>query len=187
MSRELLILRHGKSDWRADVDDFNRPLKKRGQRAAHHIGSWLVQQGTIPDLIISSPAARAIATAEICAARMGLDSHAIVQDRRIYEAPCSRLIEVLEECPDGAQRVLLVGHNPGLESLLDYLAIEPPVVPDDGKILPTATLARLAMPAQWRQLRAGCARLLALTRPGSLPPIEAMTNGPTTDPQSRAE
>lgn len=169
MPRELLILRHGKSDWQVAADDFNRPLKRRGRQAAHHLGSWLAQQGTIPDLIISSPARRAIATAEICATSMGQDSHAITQDRRIYEAPCDCLIEILEGCPDRVHRIMLVGHNPGLESLLDYLAAEPPKVSVDGKILPTATLARLAMPAQWQNLRAGCAQLIALIRPGSLP------------------
>ena len=54
MPRELLLLRHGKSDWKVDVDDYHRPLKNRGKRGAQRIGVWLSQHGLIPDLILSS-------------------------------------------------------------------------------------------------------------------------------------
>jgi len=64
---------------------------------------------------------------------------------------------------------LLVGHNPGLEELLVWLADAAVAVPDDGKLMPTATLARLRMPADWRALVAGCARLKSITRPATLP------------------
>ena len=64
MTRELLILRHGKSDWEAGTDDFHRPLKDRGKRGAQRVGVWLLQQGLLPDHVVSSPAERAIVTAE---------------------------------------------------------------------------------------------------------------------------
>ncbi|HHD56938.1 MAG TPA: histidine phosphatase family protein, partial [Desulfobulbaceae bacterium] len=58
MKRELLILRHGKSDWNKPVDDFHRPLKKRGRKNAARIGAWMRVQGIIPDIVLSSPAVR---------------------------------------------------------------------------------------------------------------------------------
>ena len=64
---------------------------------------------------------------------------------------------------------MLVGHNPGVEQLLSYLVEDEIAIPDDGKLLPTATLARLILNCEWDKVGAGCARLDSITRPGSLP------------------
>lgn len=169
MTRELLILRHGKSDWSAGTDDFHRPLQDRGKRGAQRIGVWLARQGLRPDYVVSSPAERALVTAEKVCKAMGGNARQIHREPAVYEAGLEQLLQVLAACPEEKQRVLLVGHNPGLEYLLEHLVAGR--VPDtaDGKLLPTATLARLAMPADWRQLDSGCAELLSLTRPGTLP------------------
>ena len=169
MTRELLILRHGKSDWSAGTDDFQRPLKDRGKRGAQRIGVWLAQQELLPDYIVSSPAERAIVTAEKACKVMGLGAQQIHCDRAVYEAGLQDLLAVLASCPGQAQRVLLVGHNPGLEQLLEYLVAGQVPETADGKLLPTATLARLAMPADWQQLESGCAVLQSITRPAALP------------------
>lgn len=169
MTRELLLLRHGKSDWGSGVDDYHRPLKDRGKRAAQRIGVWIAQQKIIPDRIVTSPAERALVTAQKTCKAMGNGDEGIVQDERIYAAGLDELLGVLADCPQDAGRVMLVGHNPGLEELLVWLAGEAVPQPDDGKLLPTATLARLEMPADWCALVAGCARLVSITRPGSLP------------------
>ncbi len=169
MKRELLLLRHGKSDWSADTGDFLRPLKDRGKRGAQRIGLWLQQQGLMPDLVVSSPAERAIVSAENCWNTMGGNAQDIRRDARIYEAGLPPLLDVLTECPGDAHRVMLVGHNPGLEDLLIHLADGELQLPDDGKLLPTATVARLQMPADWKQLKAGAAGLISITRPSELP------------------
>lgn len=169
MESELLLLRHGKSDWGKDVEDFDRPLKDRGKRAAQRVGNWLLEQGLIPDRIISSPAERAITTAEKCTKAMGLSAGGIQRDPRIYEAGVAQLYQLLQELPADTRRVMLVGHNPGLEQLLQHLLQEPAPVPDDGKLLPTATLARLQLNRSWAELADGCASLLALIRPDQLP------------------
>jgi phosphohistidine phosphatase len=169
MTRELLLFRHGKSDWGAGVDDYHRPLMDRGKRGAQRVGVWLAQQGMIPDLIVASPAERALVTAQKACKAMGNGDAGIQQDRRIYMAGVDELLAVLADCPQDAGRVMLVGHNPGLEDLLAWLASPAVPVPEDGKLLPTATLARLQMPADWRVLVAGCARLESITRPGTLP------------------
>ena len=169
MKREVLRLRHGKSDWSAGSDDFHRPLKDRGKRGAQRMGVWLRQQGLMPDLVVSSPAERALVTAEKCLKAMGGSAREIRSDARIYEAGLSPLLDVLAECPGDARRVMLVGHNPGLEDLLIHLADGELELPEDGKLLPTATLARLRMPGEWKQLKSGSGRLLSITRPVQLP------------------
>lgn len=169
MPRELLLLRHGKSDWDSDTDDFNRPLKDRGKRGAQRIGVWLLKHKLIPDLVIASPAERALTTAEKCCKAMGIAASEIEQDKRIYQADPARLLEVLANCPAKAQRVMLVGHNPGLEQLLSELSNPSPETPKDGKLMPTATLAHLSMPDDWNKLGQGAAKPIQIVRGASLP------------------
>lgn len=169
MTRELLLLRHGKSDWGAGTEDFHRPLMDRGKRAAQRVGVWLLQQGLLPDHVVSSPAERAIVTAQKACKAMGISARKIHRERAVYEAVPDELLPVLAACPQDARRVMLVGHNPGLEELLVYLANEAIPYPADGKLLPTGTLARLQMPDDWGGLHAGSAHLLSITRPDGLP------------------
>ena len=167
MARELLLLRHGKSDWDKDTSDFERPLKRRGKKAAFCAGKWLLKQNLVPDLVISSPAARAIRTARVTCKTMGLKRSRILTEDHVYLAHAVDLIDVLRDCPEKA-RIMLVGHNPGHEDLMLYLIGGNMVMPDDGKLLPTATIAVLGMPDSWRNLSKGCTRLLSLTRPSEM-------------------
>lgn len=168
MTHELLLLRHAKSDWSVDMDDFSRPLNKRGRRAAKRVGRWLHEQHLIPDTILSSPATRALTTAQRVCRQLDIDESAIICDPRIYEADALTLLAVLKtSCQK--RRVLLVGHNPGLEDLL--LKLIPHSVPlsANGKYLPTAALAQLAFKGDWTELAEGAATLVTLIRPDSLP------------------
>ena len=167
MSRELWLLRHGKADRDLAMEDFDRPLKKRGKLAAQRIGEWLKQGNLFPDRLISSPAKRALATAKIAHKAMSLESLVITQDHRLYQEGFERLKTVLAECPVETRRVLLVGHNPELEDLLINL-VGAGNLPATDKLLPTAALAGLVMPDDWSNLEAGCAELLAITCPKSL-------------------
>lgn len=167
MSRTLLLLRHGKSDWSNATDDFTRPLKKRGKKAAVRIGQWLREQELIPDLIVSSPAVRALGTAEKVCEALGFAGDTVLQDKSLYEADLDTLKTVLSGCPVEANKVLVVGHNPDLETLLNYLVADIEV-PDDGKLLATATLAVLTMPEDWTRLERHGARLVSLTRAAEL-------------------
>ena len=169
MTHELLIFRHGKSDWDAGTDDYHRPLKDRGKRGAQRMGVWLAQQQLIPDLIISSPAERALTTAQKLCKAMGMGDQGIQRDERIYGATAEDLLEVLAGCPESVQRLMLVGHNPGLEDLLVLLTGAAVVMPDDGKLLPTATLARLTLPGTWKDVAPDSALLESITRPANLP------------------
>ncbi len=168
MMKELLLLRHGKSDWRKWVDDFERPLKKRGKRGAQLIGRWLLDNQRVPELVLSSPAARAKTTAEHCCKVTGVDDASIWFDDQLYLADQDCLFRVLRTLPEKYQRVMMVGHNPGLEELLSALVTPAPKIPADGKLLPTATLACIQLPEAWSRVETGCGTLEQLVRARSL-------------------
>ncbi|MGY6274651.1 SixA phosphatase family protein [Methylomonas sp. MgM2] len=168
MARELILMRHAKSDWPEGVADFNRPLKKRGRKAAQAVGEWLLALNLLPDWIVASPAQRARETAEKLCKGLGLKKRdSIHYDDRIYESSPNILKNVLADCPTFAGRVLLIGHNPGLDALLVDLVAG--VVPaEDGKLFATATVARLSLPDNWLQLNPQSGQLLELRRASSL-------------------
>lgn len=169
MARELLIFRHGKAVRDADTDDFSRPITDKGKRGCQRMGVWLWQKNIRPDYMLSSPAERTYVSAQKLCKAMGMDAADIETDRRLYRADLKALLSVLGDCPRKKQRILLVGHDPGLTELLLYLLGGGVPLPDDGKLLPTATLARLVMPGNWKKLEFGCAQLKSLTRPTDLP------------------
>ena len=119
MAKTLLLLRHGKSDWHEGEDDFGRRLAKRGRQAAALMGEYLDEHDLIPDVIVTSPATRALTTAEIV--QEALDDIELIEDERIYEASLESLLAVVQGLSDEYERVLLVGHNPGFEELADTL------------------------------------------------------------------
>jgi len=169
MSRELLILRHAKSAWDTDAPtDFERPLAKRGRKAAPRVGRWLLVQGLIPDYVVSSPAERAKQTVMAVCDQMQVSHEKLNWDQRIYGGGTASLVDVLRESPDYAGRVLIAGHNPGLEMLLQYLCGPGVPFPRDGKLMPTAAVAHLQIPSDWENLARGEAKLLSLTRARSL-------------------
>ncbi len=169
MARELLLLRHAKSDWDSDAaSDIERPLAKRGKRDAPRIGEWLYREGLVPSLILSSPAERARETTlRVC---KGLDykKRDIKWEPAIYEADLEALLAVLGGYAQGPSILLMIGHNPGLEELLRYLADDDLDELRDEKVLPTAALARLEMPDDWCALDAGSAALLTIVRAKAL-------------------
>ncbi len=167
--KTLLILRHGKSDWTTGLEDFSRPLIARGRLGSQKMGAWLKRQKLIPDYVLSSPAARARGTTEAACWAMGVAGKKICWDQRVYAAPVDALIAALADCPKGAERVMLVGHNPGLEELVHFLSQEAIAIPADGKMLPTAAVAVLECEGEWDKLRCGGAKIVSLTRAADVP------------------
>lgn len=169
MPRELLILRHAKSAWDTDArTDFHRPLARRGRSAAPRVGRWLHEQALVPDYVVSSPAERARQTVLAVCKALGLGADQIDWDERIYGGWTPTLIDVLRESPADAQRVLIAGHNPGLEGLVRSLCAEDVPTPIDRKLMPTAAIARLEIDVPWSQLKPACGHLISLTRARSL-------------------
>ena len=168
--RELLVVRHGKSDWEGDArTDFDRPLAKRGRRDAPRMGKWLRKSDLLPDLVLSSPAKRAKETSRLLLGELGLEEQVVRWEPHLYGTGLAVHLRLLAECPRQARRVMVVAHNPALEDLVLHLVGEGAVPAEDGKVLPTAAVARIRMPADWGRLPAGCGRLLGITRPGDLP------------------
>ena len=170
MKRELLILRHAKSSWDSGAPtDFERPLSKRGRKDAPKVGRFLTGQGLIPDYVVSSPAERAKQTVIGACAEMGIDPEQINWDLRIYHASSDSLLTVLNEVPAQAQRVLIAGHNPGMEILLQNLCKNAIPTPDDYKLMPTAAVAHLGICSEWKDLEGHLAQFISLIRSRSLP------------------
>ncbi|RAR61463.1 phosphohistidine phosphatase [Onishia taeanensis] len=169
--RELLLLRHGKSDWSQPVEDTQRPLKKRGKLGAQRMGAWLAQAALVPEAVLASPALRARVSAEKCLKAMGETTDGLETDPALYHGTPEMLVARIVRTPDTIRRLMLVGHNPDLEDLLHYLLPEPPALGDDGKLLPTASLVRLAIDGSWSHLALGGARLVEIRRARKLPTL----------------
>ena len=123
MQRVLTLVRHAKSSWNnADLSDFDRPLNSRGLKTAPKMGKRLVDNGYEVDAIISSPAMRAITTAEIIAKEIGFSEQKIQQNQEIYDASINTLIGLVTSLESSSKRVMLVGHNPGFTILCNYLS-----------------------------------------------------------------
>jgi len=167
--RTLLLLRHAKSDWDSGAaDDFARPLAKRGRSAAHRMGGWMRLHQIIPDHIVSSTAVRARETALLVCEALGIAAPQVVFEDRLYLADVDALLSVLRDCPQAVRNVMLIGHNPGMEDFLIYLCGDDLPTSANGKLLPTAALAQIDLPRQWRTLKKGSGRVIAITRPKEL-------------------
>jgi len=143
---ELLVLRHAKSSWKdPELEDHERPLNKRGQRAAVRMGRLMEEERLVPDRVICSTALRARSTWERIREINGWEIEAHL-DSRIYHAAWEDLQACLHEVPPTVRRALLVGHNPSLEDLVEELT-------GDAVSLPTAALARLQAEGVWSTLR----------------------------------
>jgi phosphohistidine phosphatase len=111
------LLRHAKSSWgQPDLNDFDRPLNKRGERAALVVGKFLQQEGIRPDLVLCSEARRTMQTWE--AIRPFLPRRTVLEtSASIYEAGLDQLFRALADFGGGAKTLLMIGHNPGFERL----------------------------------------------------------------------
>lgn len=120
--RRITLLRHAKSDWTSPTrEDYDRPLNARGERDAPRMGKQLRNRGLRPQLILSSPALRAITTARIVAAELGYDPDAIETDADLYLASPSTILHVLRTRGANCSDVMMVGHNPGLSELANRI------------------------------------------------------------------
>ena len=162
----LIIMRHAKTEPVGSVPtDFERELTGRGRRDAKKMGAWLGQEKLLPGAIITSPAARTVHTARIVSKALDLKTKQIIEDREIYEAALSDLLPVIARHAAGHRCLLLIGHNPGMEELLQYLSADHPEPNKEGKVLTTAAVAVLDYGHGAITTGKGSARLLCLTRP----------------------
>lgn len=168
--KSLTLLRHAKSVWDDPVArDFDRPLNPRGRRAAQAVGEAVKAAGLGFDLVLASPARRVIETLDEVAAAFGpLDP---VFEPRLYLASADTLLEIARAAGDGIDRLMLVGHNPGLESLALRLTRRSPLRSELELKYPTGTLAGIALPVErWNEVGDGMGTLMRFIRPRDLDP-----------------
>lgn len=161
--KTLLLLRHAKSSWKdADLDDHDRPLNKRGKRDAPRMGQLLAEENLLPELIVTSTARRARKTAEHIIHASGYRGETRITSE-LYNTSGRQLRQFVEGLPESLNRVLMIGHNPGLEELLEGLI---------GQYAPlsTAALAHVEFPGDaWRDATADPpARLIKIWQPREL-------------------
>jgi phosphohistidine phosphatase len=153
--KTLYLLRHAKSSWKYPaLDDFERPLNKRGRRDAPIMGAVLKELKVAPDLILSSPANRAATTARTIAQKIDYPLEKIRYSETIYEFGEDNLIKVIQDTDEKVDTLMLVGHNPALTELANYVGDQP-----IGNI-PTCGLfcARLDIKS-WSQIRENCGKV----------------------------
>ena len=123
MNLYLYIMRHAKSDWSGpQISDFERPINKRGTRNAIRVGQWMNENNHIPQKIISSPALRAKETIELVTEQISkFNLEDLTYEDELYLAGFTQLIEFINTFKDKVQSLMLVGHNPGIENLVNYL------------------------------------------------------------------
>lgn len=169
--KTLTLLRHAKSGWDDPVArDFDRPLNPKGQRAAAMMGRHMRDLGLAFDRVVASPAVRVMETLDHVGRGYGADL-APEWDRRIYLASAATLLDLVQTLPQDADRVLLVGHNPGLEELVLLLSSAEDALRGDVEVkFPTASLAVLQLADGWPSADAGRATLTRFVRPRDLDP-----------------
>ena len=159
--KTLMLLRHAKSSWKdSDVSDHDRPLNKRGKKTAPQMGRLLSKEGLVPELILSSTAVRARETAKAVAKAASCKGPTELLES-LYLATAGKLLsEAQSHTPDSVGRLLLVGHNPGMEDLVEILS-------GKREAFPTAALAVFEVGIDgWKALELGVeTKLVKIYRP----------------------
>jgi phosphohistidine phosphatase len=169
--KTLILLRHAKSDWDApSTQDFERPLSERGRRAAPLVGEWLRKEGLVPDLVLASAATRAQQTLGLVTHELG-EQLPVRSEQELYMAEPDRILAIVRGVGDEVDRLMIVGHNPGIEQLARGLAA-------DGKKkalakmatkFPTGAAAVIEYDvAHWADVAPGTGKLRAFVRPKDL-------------------
>lgn len=119
----IYLVRHAKSSWKnSSLTDFERPLNQRGLRDAKFMGKLLGEKDVQLDLLLSSPAKRALVTANKIAGEMGYPQDKIRTEPRLYGESFNMYLNVIKELDESCETVMIVAHNPTMTALINYLA-----------------------------------------------------------------
>ena len=148
--KTLYLIRHAKSSWDDPFqDDLDRPLNKRGKKDAPRMGKRLKEMRIHPDLLLSSPAERALSTCLLIAEKIGYPPDNIHTDHRLYHAGEEQLLSVVHGLNDANDAIIMFGHNPGLTDFANRLSSE--LVTDN---IPTCGVVGLRFPvSSWKEIR----------------------------------
>lgn len=150
---ELFLIRHAKSSWKdLTLDDFERPLNKRGKYSALFMSEKLLERGVVPDIILCSPAKRAKATCKPLSKLLKVSN--IHFAPLIYEASMTDLYKIIKNISSSHQKVFLIGHNPELNALAYELV-------QHQENIPTCGIVHIKFHAQsWEQITPECAKMV---------------------------
>ena len=167
--KTLYVLRHAKSDWGDEsLRDFDRPLNHRGRKAAKAVGHEMKDRGFRPDLVNASPAVRAKETLVRVIEGFG-EEFRVTEDRRVYESSAGTLVDIVREAPDDADHLMIVGHNPGFQSLVELLTEPCALREEAGEKFPTGALAEIRFSIdRWSEITPGTGQLQDLIKPRDL-------------------
>lgn len=159
--KELILIRHAYAEWaHSSQTDFERPLSERGQAEAHSAGMRLAETGMMPDLILSSPAVRALETARIIAHQVGYEESKISLQPNIYEGHAEDWIQIIRRIHDEHDTVVLIGHNPTITDVLNILS------DTEVRGIPTCGTVHTRCEIQaWKEIGPGKAILISADRP----------------------
>ena len=157
--KTILLLRHGKSDWGTPAPDHERPLAKRGRKAAALVGRFLARAGELPDVVITSSALRARDTVDR-AIRAGAWERPVSVRDALYESSLEAVLAEIRGQDDAVQSVLLAGHEPTWSELASGLC-------GGARLrLPTAAVARIDVGVErWQEVEPGRGELVWLLTP----------------------
>ena len=165
----LHLLRHAKAVPQEEAGaDRDRPLEKRGRRAAQAVAHWVAEHRLAPALVLCSPALRTRQTLDIVASSLKRAPQ-ILFEEGLYLASARQLLARLRELPDEIEEVMVVGHNPGfyeLAVLLSEVSTGPLIARLAG--FPTGALASFGVEVPWAALDRRRARLIEVVAPKAL-------------------
>lgn len=155
-TKQIMILRHAKAQADSPAGDFARSLTATGREQAGDVGAALLEQKLIPQSIYSSTAKRALQTAELICEQLVIDKHDIARRDELYLADTETFLSLFHDINDRISRVLIVGHNPALEDLVEDMS-QAAFISDqpNGKKLLPASMVVLEFDGNWAELRTG--------------------------------
>jgi phosphohistidine phosphatase len=168
--RTLYVLRHAKSDWGdASLRDFDRPLNGRGRKSAKAMGRELRERGLTPDLVLLSPSARTTETLARAEEGFGA-SFEKVEESSIYLAENEELVALIRNAPAKSERLMIVGHNPGMHELVLLLANGPRDLREEAAAkFPTGAMAEISFDVgDWSDVTPGSGFIRSFLKPREL-------------------
>lgn len=164
MVKNLFLVRHAESgEAVAGLKDIERDLTAKGYRDAPRLGKYLFDQGMHPDVMFSSSAQRARATAELMAEQLRFETHKIDFSEDLYNASVRTLLRFINEAKDDWNNIILVAHNPAVSYLAEYLSRE-----DIGNIVPAGMVNLSFDIASWQAVSEGRGKLVAYVTPENI-------------------
>lgn len=155
-TRTLIIMRHAEADW--GLDDFNRPLTRRGHEQAPRAGAWLLEHGFVPEMMVSSAALRTRQTTTWVSEALGEKAPTASLDERLYNAPASQLMTTINRTPAGVHSLMVIAHLPGVQDAALQLASpdsDYEALMDASYGYAPSSLAVFEVPGDWDELVAG--------------------------------